>query len=608
MKRFIASLLTAALAVFCFCVTSSAAEKPAAPTNILYKLESPNTVRIKWNNVSGAKKYYIYKYIDRTGEYKKFCETAKTGMRFTDLTPEREYKLAVAAVVGGNVGELGKVSFVTPTGEHYLWLSYDHYYNEEDNKTESEFAAKKIVELLERAGDNEISNNIRKLGMTKNQYFAIFAAHEKELNIYDNGYMYFTLVDNYNKEAWETCLKNHQKPSYSEYYDDDDDCDDEPESFNYWAYSRTYGKNRNNALLFRYMDRYTEDKPDIEFVGRYDLGSEDIVIIDGIALAVKNETFENSLYWEEDGCEDECDDDEEKTEEQLDAERRYAEQQREYAQQIYEENLEKAKKLTSTVRISDAEKPFFSKQHCEITDIVSDDKYLYFLVKVDEIGYSLGALFDDSILGIDHSSYIYRVNKDGTGLKMLHRFDLNKYPTKLIGVDDGYLYISNYPEKNKFICRIPADNYSKKLKTVVKNCEGHFEDACIKNGVLYFKTEEDYNDEDLIESELGVVLDNSTYYNIWNYFSYDLKNDGEAKKIYSLKFEDYNDFYLSTFPLSKEIDNDYIITCIRTGDKGSVDKFAEYYACRLDGSRSGYVGRSIWREKYSKRYIPTFWR
>lgn len=612
-KLAFAAVVTVITAVF-LSLTAFSENTPAAPTNILYRLESSDTVRLKWNAVEGADKYYIYKYSDKTGEYRKFSETAKNKKKITGLKPETEYDLAVAAVFtdGGKetVGELGKVRLVTPEKKHsYFNLNYENLYGETDSNNDDERSPDNILKMLDKADETSISENIKALEMPANNYFSIFVEWsgfhkiydaDKEL-IYDNGYIYFTLLDNYDKETWEKCIASYQKPS-SSYYDDDDDI--EPDSFYY------YYRGKPEAYLFRCNDSGRYDA--VEYIGKYDYYNEELNVIGGTVYAVRNELGRNFFGDYDEGCEDDCDDEEdyEKTEEQIQAEKEYQEREKERVEKQLKEDYEKAKKLTSTLRIVGSDKPFFSKQYCEITGILSDDRYLYFLVLPDitlyrewfgkDIGYG------EDALDIDKKSYIYRVNKDGSGLMMLHKTVLKeKQSISMIGVYDGYIYIYDH---NSFVSKIPTDKYSKKRETVLKrNFDGdELLDICIKNGVLYFKTNTDIYS--FVEIDKGTYLLSDDYYK-WRYYSYDLINGGEPKELFSLKFDPDYGVKFRQYPLSKEIDNDYIITCYAFETKSFDEKNIKYYAYKLDGSRKGYIGSDLWHlhEDYI-RYIPVFWR
>ena len=119
MKRFlIAALTLIAAAVFCS-VSAFAADRPAAPEKVWYKLINHDNVALKWDAAEGAEKYLLYKLDSETGKYAKVYETAKTKCTLKKLTAYTEYTYAVRAVGKSGSSKLRKVTFTTPEEWYY---------------------------------------------------------------------------------------------------------------------------------------------------------------------------------------------------------------------------------------------------------------------------------------------------------------------------------------------------------------------------------------------------------------------------------------------------------------------------------------------------------
>ncbi|MGN0467208.1 MAG: fibronectin type III domain-containing protein [Acutalibacteraceae bacterium] len=90
---------------------SSCITAPAQVTGISVESKSATTASIKWSKVSGAKKYYVYWYSAKSGEYKKLGEVTKNSCKLSSLKENTEYTIVIKAVktVGGK-NCLGKAS------------------------------------------------------------------------------------------------------------------------------------------------------------------------------------------------------------------------------------------------------------------------------------------------------------------------------------------------------------------------------------------------------------------------------------------------------------------------------------------------------------------
>ena len=103
----------------------SSAEKPAvkAPSAVSYKLVNHDKVSLKWNSVTGADGYYLYR-LNKTGKYKKVSKLTKTSCTLGKLTADTTYTYAVTAYAGSgkNVTESKPctVTFTTPEKWYYV--------------------------------------------------------------------------------------------------------------------------------------------------------------------------------------------------------------------------------------------------------------------------------------------------------------------------------------------------------------------------------------------------------------------------------------------------------------------------------------------------------
>ena len=68
-----------------------------APT-VQYKLINHDIVKLRWNKVDEADKYFIYRYDFNKKKYNKTGEVRTSQCRITDLKPLTRYRYAVVSV------------------------------------------------------------------------------------------------------------------------------------------------------------------------------------------------------------------------------------------------------------------------------------------------------------------------------------------------------------------------------------------------------------------------------------------------------------------------------------------------------------------------------
>ena len=90
------------------------AEKLAAPTGLTSTSKTQKTVTLKWNKVSGASAYRVYKYSSAKGTYVKYKDVTKTTCKVSGLKAGTTYKFAVAALVKKD----GKYVVQTRSGDY----------------------------------------------------------------------------------------------------------------------------------------------------------------------------------------------------------------------------------------------------------------------------------------------------------------------------------------------------------------------------------------------------------------------------------------------------------------------------------------------------------
>lgn len=99
-----------------FSVTTPAkpSSKLAAPTGLTASAKAEKTITLKWNKVSGASAYRVYKYDSSTGKFVKYKNVSKTTCKVSGLSAGTSYRFMVAALVKKN----GKYQEQTRSGEY----------------------------------------------------------------------------------------------------------------------------------------------------------------------------------------------------------------------------------------------------------------------------------------------------------------------------------------------------------------------------------------------------------------------------------------------------------------------------------------------------------
>lgn len=77
----------------------------AAPANVAATALDQKRIRITWEPVSGASRYYVYRSDDENGTYQQIASTISTVYTNTGLTPGVDYYYVVAAYGSAGVGE-----------------------------------------------------------------------------------------------------------------------------------------------------------------------------------------------------------------------------------------------------------------------------------------------------------------------------------------------------------------------------------------------------------------------------------------------------------------------------------------------------------------------
>ena len=209
---------------------SVSAETDTAPT-VMYKLINHDCIKLKWDEVTGADGYYIYRTDIGTGKTVK-CKKLVTDTEFTvkGLEADTDYIFRVAAVSGGKVGnKSSKVKLTTPC-EWYYSIDTPHfsapdsviiYRNHYDGNGKEIFDSSKLldkacsfctttqedywfeIEFLKYDSDNvyisckySVDENSEFTIFTMNnngnniKYYDSFYGYLKDINIYDKGILY----------------------------------------------------------------------------------------------------------------------------------------------------------------------------------------------------------------------------------------------------------------------------------------------------------------------------------------------------------------------------------------------------------------------------------
>lgn len=94
---------------------SSSVAYAAASTSSLSKPEikakasTYEAIKISWNKVSGAKKYYIYRAISKSGKYKKIAETTKLSYSDKKISQNKSYYYKIKAVNGKKTSKYSSI-------------------------------------------------------------------------------------------------------------------------------------------------------------------------------------------------------------------------------------------------------------------------------------------------------------------------------------------------------------------------------------------------------------------------------------------------------------------------------------------------------------------
>lgn len=97
MKKFAAFML-ALLYSLCFMSVGAEAKKAKlkAPQNVTYTV-TEDTVSLKWDKVSGAETYRIYKFDPKTSKWERYRNTSSLSYTIKYLQPDTEYQFRIAA-------------------------------------------------------------------------------------------------------------------------------------------------------------------------------------------------------------------------------------------------------------------------------------------------------------------------------------------------------------------------------------------------------------------------------------------------------------------------------------------------------------------------------
>ena len=95
-KRLFSMLMALIMCLAILPVTSFAATKPAPPKNLKAVSVGPNSVKLSWKKVSGAKQYIIYQKAWNETKYKKVATTKNTSYTVKKLYANAKYSFKVA--------------------------------------------------------------------------------------------------------------------------------------------------------------------------------------------------------------------------------------------------------------------------------------------------------------------------------------------------------------------------------------------------------------------------------------------------------------------------------------------------------------------------------
>ena len=96
-RKMLALLLIAVVTAVAFAVPASAA-KIAAPTDMVVSVKSETSVLLKWDKVSGAKKYQVYYSTTEEKNYKLYKTTTKTSITIKKLKTDTRYYFKLRSI------------------------------------------------------------------------------------------------------------------------------------------------------------------------------------------------------------------------------------------------------------------------------------------------------------------------------------------------------------------------------------------------------------------------------------------------------------------------------------------------------------------------------
>ena len=196
--KFVSALLAVMTAMLMMSFSSLAADAPAAPAKVWYKLINHDKVALKWDAVSWAEKYYLYLLNSETGKYGKVGSVTKTNCTLKKLQPDTEYTYAVRAVGKSGSSKLRPVTFTTPEEWYYeikQGPTRNHVYRQHyDGSGRETFNEYELIGIAEAAANGEDisadSINVRSVEesyniMSVEQYFGYVYFRVQYYNIVD---------------------------------------------------------------------------------------------------------------------------------------------------------------------------------------------------------------------------------------------------------------------------------------------------------------------------------------------------------------------------------------------------------------------------------------
>ena len=394
MKKVILFIFVIFLGIAFICIDVYAYGIIVSPV-LQYKFVNHDEVQLRWNNVEDADKYYIYSYDFDKMIYNMVGEVKTTQCRITKLEPTTKYRYAVAAVkiVGEEEiqSEVKSTEFTTPDEWYYFF-----------DTSEKNLGLFRYVDGIPVYNDDfifrqhydgsgkehfvfpdEFENSLRNMSES-----------EEEIDLYDlkfsynivqyDGYVYFAVKYCVHMEDYEYLICRIKNDGSDFFVESDYNW----LSYPYSIYPEAYGY--ANSYFFRIAN------------------CEEIVYSN--YGYYENYTFEDALneyrYLKEDGEE-----------------------------KLYLDML--INRLESTVTVFPDNKKIIKKKWYNFSNIISDNKYIYFvgtpMVNVYE-------LFGEN----NRDAVLYRVNADGTDVKEVGKIGFtsnsNYNQINLLAVDNSIVY------------------------------------------------------------------------------------------------------------------------------------------------------------------------